>query len=146
MLEERYESAKERLPAAVRLIHGDAATAPLDLASCDIVFASTLFSSLLDDAFQQQLAERMWAWTKPGGAVLWYDFTYDNPANPDVRGVSLIRVRQLFPLGAISSCRVTLAPPLARRACALHPSFYGLLDSVPWLRTHILCWIHKPNE
>lgn len=146
LLDDRYESAREKLPLAVRLIHGDAATAPLEPVSCDLVLASTLFSSLLDDAFQQRLADRMWSWIRPGGAVLWYDFTYDNPANPDVRGVPLSRVRHLFPLGAITSRRVTLAPPLARRVSDLHPSFYSLFNSIPWLRTHVLCWIHKPNE
>ena len=29
----------------------------------------------------------MWAAVKPGGGVLWYDFTVDNPRNADVRGV-----------------------------------------------------------
>jgi hypothetical protein len=24
----------------------------------------------------------MWALTKPGGGILWYDFVYDNPRNP----------------------------------------------------------------
>jgi SAM-dependent methyltransferase len=146
LLDDRYETATERLPAGVRLIHGDAATTPLRPESCDLVFASTLFSSLLDDDFQQILANRMWSWVRPGGAVLWYDFTYDNPANPDVRGVPMSRIRQLFPLGKISARRITLAPPLARRVCALHPSLYSLLNSIPWLRTHVLCWIHKPNE
>jgi SAM-dependent methyltransferase len=54
--------------------------------------------------FQQRLAAAMWRWVKPGGGVLWYDFTVDNPRNPDVRGVPLARVRQLFP-----QARVTLA-------------------------------------
>ncbi len=25
------------------------------------------------------LLDRMWRWVKPGGGVLWYDFTFDNP-------------------------------------------------------------------
>lgn len=146
LLDDRYEAARARLPSAVQLIHCDAAKVVLEPASFHLVFASTLFSSLLDDAFQQQLAERMWSWTRPGGAVLWYDFTYDNPANSDVRGVSMARIRQLFPLGVLTSRRVTLAPPLARRVCALHPSFYGAFNSIPFLRTHVLCWIQKPHE
>ena len=28
----------------------------------------------------------------PGGGVLWYDFTVNNPRNPDVRGVPMKRV------------------------------------------------------
>ena len=103
-----------------------------------------VFSSLLDDAYQQRLADIMWRWLKPGGAVLWYDFVYDNPSNPDVRGVPLKRVKTLFPQGRLDVRRVTLAPPLARRACAVHPSLYGNLNLLPLLRTHVLCWIEKP--
>ena len=105
---------------------------------------STVFSSLLDDAFQQRLADAMWRWTKPGGAVLWYDFTVNNPSNPDVRGVPLARVRELFPQGRITTRRVTLAPPLSRLVCRVHPAAYGLFNALPWLRTHVLCWIAKP--
>jgi hypothetical protein len=103
-----------------------------------------VFSSLLDDVFQQQLAHCMWRWLKPGGAVLWYDFSFDNPRNPDVRGVPLARVRALFPTARIHARRLTLAPPLARPAARLHPAFWTLLNTVPWLRTHRLAWIEKP--
>ena len=86
----------------------------------------------------------MWRWTKPGGAVLWYDFTVNNPRNPDVRGVPLARVRELFPHGRITTRRVTLAPPISRLVCRVHPAAYGLFNALPWLRTHVLCWIAKP--
>jgi hypothetical protein len=68
----------------VRLIPGDASTLTLPPQSARLVLQSTVFSSLLDDAFQQRLADAMWSWVAPGGGVLWYDFTVDNPRNPDV--------------------------------------------------------------
>ena len=113
--------------------------------SQDIVFVSTVFSSLLDDAFQQRLADAMWRWLKPGGAVLWYDFTVDNPRNPDVRGVPLARVQALFPQGHVQARRVTLAPPLARAVCRVHPALYGVFNALPLLRTHVLAWVAKPR-
>ena len=76
--------------------------------------------------------------------MLWYDFTVDNPRNADVRGVPLKRVRALFPHGQIHAQRITLAPPIARRVTALHPSLYTLFNAVPLLRTHVLAWIAKP--
>ena len=85
----------------------------------------------------------MWTWVRPGGGVLWYDFTVDNPRNRDVRGVPVARIRQLFPEGRLRWQRVTLAPPLARRACRLHPSLYTLFNALPWLHTHALAWIDK---
>jgi ubiquinone/menaquinone biosynthesis C-methylase UbiE len=112
--------------------------------SQDIVFVSTVFSSLLDDAFQQRLADAMWRWVKPGGGVLWYDFTVNNPRNADVRGVPLKRVQALFPQGKLRSQRVTLAPPLARWVTRIHPSFYGVCNAIPWLRTHCLVWLERP--
>lgn len=144
LLSERCAQARGVLPQATRLIEGDALEADVADASQDLVFASTVFSSLLDDAFQQRLAAVMWRWTRPGGAVLWYDFTFDNPRNPDVRGVPLARVRALFPEGRIDAHRVTLAPPIARRLCRVHPSLYTLFNALPLLRTHLLCWIAKP--
>jgi SAM-dependent methyltransferase len=144
LLSERLAQARSALPAAVTLIEGDALQAAIEPASQDVVMQSTVFSSLLDDAFQQRLADAMWRWTKPGGAVLWYDFTVNNPRNTDVRGVLLARVRELFPLGHITTRRVTLAPPISRIVCRVHPAAYGLVNALPWLRTHVLCWIAKP--
>ncbi len=145
LLPERCEQARARLPAALRLLTGDACQADIAAGSQDLVLQSTVFSSLLDDAFQQQLAAAMWRWLRPGGAVIWYDFTVDNPRNPDVRGVPMSRVRQLFPQAAVTARRVTLAPPLARAACRLHPRLHDLLNLLPLLRTHVLAWIAKPG-
>jgi len=145
LLPERAAAARRQLPAATTLHEGDALALPFAAASFDIVYQSTVFSSLLDDAFQQRLAERMWAWLRPGGAVLWYDFTVDNPRNADVRGVPLARVRALFPQGRIEARRVTLAPPISRRVVRLHPAAYTVCNALPWLRTHLLCWISKPT-
>ena len=144
LLPERLAQARAVLPAGVALHAGDACAAPVADASLDLVLQSTVFSSLLDDAFQQRLAGAMWRWVKPGGAVLWYDFTWDNPRNPDVRGVPRSRVRALFPEGRIEAQRVTLAPPLARAACRVAPGLYPVLGAVPLLRTHLLAWIGKP--
>ena len=143
LLPERHEAASHGLPQAVTLLSGDAMVVPIAQASMDIVFQSTVFSSLLNDAFQQRLADAMWRAVKPGGAVLWYDFTVNNPRNPDVRGVPLRRVRALFPQGRFDARRVTLAPPLARALCRLHPALYGVLNSLPLLRTHLLAWVAK---
>ncbi|WP_457445585.1 class I SAM-dependent methyltransferase [Roseateles sp. P5_E4] len=139
LLPERLAAARAALPESVRLLPGDASEADVAPASQDLVLQSTVFSSILDDALQQHVADAMWRWLKPGGAVVWYDFTVNNPRNPDVRGVPLARVRQLFPQGAFTARRVTLAPPLARAL----PAAYGLLNLVPWLRTHRLVLIAK---
>ncbi len=144
LLPERHARARHVLPQATRVWLGDASAAPVEPASQDLVLQSTVFSSLLDDAFQQRLADTIWCWLKPGGGVLWYDFTVDNPRNADVRGVPLGRVRSLFPQGRLQHARVTLAPPIARAVTRLHPALYTLFNTVPLLRTHALAWITKP--
>jgi len=144
LLPERHAAARHVLPPSVTLLHGDAAALALPEGCADVVLQSTVFSSLLDDTFQQQLAHTMWLWVKPGGGVLWYDFTVDNPRNRDVRGVPMRRVRALFPQGRLQYRRVTLAPPLARAACCVHPALYGAFNWLPPLRTHVLAWIEKP--
>lgn len=145
VLPERLAMSRACLPEAVALWSGDAAEALIPPASQDIVVQMTVFSSLLDDAAQQRLATAMWRWVKPGGAVLWYDFTVDNPRNRAVRGVPLARLRRLFPDGQVEHRRVTLAPPLARRVARWHPSLYTAFNSLPLLRTHLLAWIDKPT-
>lgn len=143
LLPDRIAMARERLPAAVELLSGDANRLELTPSSFDVVYQSTVFTSLLDPDFQKRLASRMWEWTRPGGGVLWYDFTFDNPSNPDVRGVDLPRIRELFPDGRIEARRVTLAPPINRRVSRIHPSLYTAFNLLPFLRTHLLCWIGK---
>ena len=145
LLPDRLAQARERLPAALRLLAGDAAEADIPPASQDLVLQATVFSSLLDDAFQQRLADALWRWLKPGGAVIWYDFTVDNPRNRDVRGVPVARIRALFPQGTVTARRVTLAPPLARAACRVHPRLHDALNLLPLLRTHVLAWVAKPR-
>ena len=144
LLPERLAQARQVLPQAVTLWAGDASALAIAPASQHIVLQSTVFSSLLDDAFQQRLADAMWRWVTPGGGVLWYDFTVDNPRNRDVRGVPLARVRSLFPQASVTARRVTLAPPIARAVCRLSPALYPLFNALPLLRTHALVWLHKP--
>ncbi len=144
LLAERCAQARRVLPVGLGLHEGDALAMPLQAETQHIVFVSTVFSSLLDDAFQQRLADAMWRWVRPGGGVLWYDFTFNNPANADVRGVPLRRVRQLFPQATVRAQRVTLAPPIARFVTRVQPSLYTVFNCLPLLRTHALVWLGKP--
>ena len=143
LLPERADMARRVLPAEVQILNTDACVADLPPASFDLVFQSTVFSSLLDLPYRRQLAQVMWSWVRPGGAVLWYDFVINNPRNPDVRGVPLKEVKSLFPEAEVDAVRVTLAPPLARAVCRLHPSLYPVFNALPVLRTHRLVWLGK---
>ena len=104
---------------------------------------SPCFSSLLDSAYRESLARHVWNAVKPGGGVLWYDFRFDNPRNRDVRGRPGKGRPRALPGGTFRCRRITLAPPLARAAVRVHPSLYRVLNAIPLLRTHVLCWINK---
>ncbi len=144
LLDDRLSTARQRLPQAIAFYAGDASQLPLLDASFDIVYQSTVFSSILDDALQASLASKMWRLARSGGGVLWYDFTFNNPSNSDVRGVTVRRIRELFPEGDFWVQKVTLAPPIARRVVPVHPALYGVFNAFPFLRTHVLCYIKKP--
>ena len=139
----RLEEARRRLPASVELIDGDAPDVAFEPETFDVAMLFTVFTSLLDAGYRERLAKHVWHLVKPGGGVLWYDFRFDNPWNPDVCGVPVKAIRALFPEGTLHRRRITLAPPLARAAVRLHPSLYRLLNTIPLLRTHVLCWISK---
>jgi SAM-dependent methyltransferase len=143
LLAERADRARFLLPQATRVLEGDACALELPPASFDVVFQSTVFTSILDDGFQAELAGQMWRLAKPQGGVLWYDFIHDNPRNPDVRGIPVSRIRELFPHGRLTTWRVTLAPPLSRLVTRLHPGLYQAFNMLPFLRSHVLCWIAK---
>jgi SAM-dependent methyltransferase len=145
LIPERLAAARARLPAAVRLIGGDASTLELPAASFDVVFQSTVFTSMLDGGMQERVAARMWHLLRPGGAILWYDFTVDNPRNRDVRGVPVRRVRELFPAEPERVVRVTVAPPIGRVVARLGAWAYRCVGALPFLRTHAILWIPKPR-
>lgn len=143
LIEARAAQARSSLPAAVTIECGDASRTGHADGSFDLVFLSTVLSSVLDTALRGRICAEAWRLTRPGGGVLWYDFVYDNPRNPDVRGISRRTVRTLFPLAMPRFRRVTLAPPLGRAACRIHPALYRILNAVPLLRTHDIAWIGK---
>lgn len=143
MLPERVEGARGRFPA-IDFRVGNAEQLPYRNASFDILVAYTLFSSILDGAMARAVADEMTRVMKPGGGLLWYDFRYDSPSNPNVRGVRASRVRELFPTLRGSFLRLTLLPPLARRLGPVTGFGYPALSALPFLRSHLLALLVKP--
>ena len=75
LLDERFIVLSEHYPKA-HLISGDAGKIKEFDGFFDIVFQSTVFTSILDLEFKKHLASLMWKMKKADGVVLWYDFTY----------------------------------------------------------------------
>lgn len=140
LLLERFELLKETFPN-INIYKGDACEIDEDLNdSFDIVFQSTVFTSILDSNFKERLANKMWCMLKSGGIILWYDFVFNNPQNNDVRGVKKSEIIKLFKDSKkIIFNKTTLAPPIGRKVKKLYPLF----NIFPFLRTHIIAVIEK---
>jgi ubiquinone/menaquinone biosynthesis C-methylase UbiE len=138
----RVEQARMRLRAA-DIREGDASALPWEDGSFDLIVQGTVFTSILDAAMRHAVAREMTRLLAPGGAVLWYDFRYDSPRNPDVRGVRAGEIRELFPELGGRLHRVTLAPPLSRRLAPRAWSVARLLESLRVLNTHYLALLRR---
>jgi ubiquinone/menaquinone biosynthesis C-methylase UbiE len=138
----RLARARERLPAADLRI-GDAVDLPWETNSFQLVVASTLFTSVLDHKVRQLIADEISRVLAPGGALLWYDFAYDNPRNCNVRGIRRSEIKELFPALQGRIKRVTLAPPLTRLVAPYCWTLATFLESIPFLRSHLLAVLIK---
>lgn len=137
LLPERVASAHERFPELdVRV--GNAEHIDCADASFDLVLAYTVFSSILDNVMARNVAAEIERALKPGGVLLWYDFRYDNPRNPNVRKMSESMVRSLFPAFSGELRPITLLPPVSRRLGVTAPMLYAAMAALPPLRSHLL--------
>jgi ubiquinone/menaquinone biosynthesis C-methylase UbiE len=135
--ENRTRKAQESL-AGADLRVGDASELPWDDGSFHLAIASTLFTSILDPGVRRMVADEIMRVLVPGGALLWYDFAFNNPKNPNVRKVDREELKHLFPRLSGRVSTVTLAPPIARVVARRSWALANLLEAIPLLRTHLL--------
>jgi SAM-dependent methyltransferase len=135
--------ALPRAPSGLQLGVASADQLPFATSSFDLVCQLTMMSSVLDRGMRHRIAAELTRVLRPGGILLWYDFTV-NPFNRDVAGVPLRQLIALFPGAALRVERTTLAPPLTRLVAPRSWLSCALLESVPWLRTHLIATI-RPN-
>lgn len=144
LLEERVREGKQLCPPETTLQLGNASKLEFEDNTFDLVLQFTVFTSILDPEMKRSVASEMHRVLKPGGAVLWYDYFFSNPQNPDVRGVDRREIYLLFPRLSVSLKRITLAPPLGRTLGPIAPSMYRLLSAFKPLCTHYLGFFVKP--
>jgi ubiquinone/menaquinone biosynthesis C-methylase UbiE len=145
LLAERLAEAARLCPGGVSLSCGNAARLEHPDASFDIVLQSTAFTSILDISMKQQIGAEMLRVLEPNGLIVWYDYRVNNPWNPDVRGIGRREVEQLFPGCRVELQSITLAPPLSRSIAPFSVLCCQALESVPFLRTHLLGAIRKDD-
>ena len=119
---------------------------PLPAASCDVVIAQVLFSSLPSPQLELGVASEVSRLLKPGGWLVWMDIRYSNPANAAVHGISAARLSSLFPSWKADLASVGLIPPVARRLGPAAGILYPLLSTVPALRSHLVGRLRRPGS
>jgi hypothetical protein len=140
------EMAKKLCPN-LHIYCGSATELPWESLLFDIVCLHTVFTSILDQQMKHEIVKQVNRVLRDGGAVFWYDFIFNNPKNPNVRGIKAGEIRQLFGSYDIHLRKITLAPPIARLIPAsLLPVLYPLLSVVPILRTHYLGLLIKTKQ
>ncbi len=128
---------------SLQVVCGSASELPFPDGSFDFVSQFTLFTSVLNAPVKRQIAKEITRVLIPGGRFLWYDFAFNNPSNPDVRGIRLDELRRLFPCFSMTSRKITLAPPLGRAIGHLGPAIYHFVSKFRFLCTHYLCLLEK---
>lgn len=139
------DEAGRLLAAGADIRCGDATALPWADGAFDLVVQSTVLTSVLDPGMKRALAAEMVRVLRPGGAVVWYDFAYSNPANANVRGIGRREIAALFPGCRPSLSRVTLAPPVARRLVPYTWVGAAALEALWVLNTHYLGIIRTPG-
>lgn len=143
LLPDRVARAGELCPPGVHIQCANAAQLPFSWERFDIVFQSTVFTSILDEGLRRGVAAEMLRVVKPTGLILWYDYHVNNPWNKDVRGVKRREIYRLFADCRIHLEHITLLPPLARMLAPYSYSTCYWLEKFPPLCTHYLGVIRK---
>ena len=140
----RLERARRSVPQA-DLSVGSASDLPWPDESFDVVSQFLMFTTILDPALKRAVAKEMLRVLKPGGGILWFDFRFDNPKNPQVKGLRKKEIRSLFPLCDVQLQSTLLAPPISRFIAGRSWILGEALHQVSFLRTHYTGLVRKPG-
>ena len=141
---EAIAAATAAYPEATFIV-ASADEVPLPTASCDIVIARVLFSSLPSASLEGAVAREIGRLLKPHGWLVWLDIRYSNPTNHAVHGVSPRRLRSLFASWYRDVRTVGLLPPIARRLGFSAPVLYRSLSTIPAFRSHVVGRLRRPG-
>jgi len=136
-LELRAREAREFNPW-MRTIVGDAGTLPFPRDSFDLVYQSTMLSSVLEERRRERILHEIGRVLVPGGLFLSYDTRYRNPWNQHTRPLRISRIRRALPGWSIKAWSTTAIPQLQRLVAPLSLAMCDALESVPFLRSHLV--------
>lgn len=125
-------------------LQADGALLPFRDGAFDVVYQSTMLSSVLDRERRARILGEVRRVLGPGGLFLSYDTRYPNPWNRNTRPVSAAEFRAAFPGWRVSVRTCTPIPQLVRLFWFLPRTVWRAIERVPPLRSHLLAVVRKP--
>jgi SAM-dependent methyltransferase len=140
--EETPASGAARPP--VPWVIADAAQIPFRDGTFDMVYQSTLISSVIDPRVRHRIYLEIARVLRLGGLFLSYDMRYRNPWNSHTRALPRRELRREFTGWRLRARSVTGLPVLARLLLPRWSAACRLLESLAPLRSHLLALLEKP--
>jgi ubiquinone/menaquinone biosynthesis C-methylase UbiE len=152
ILPDRILAAK-RLWPQIRFVQGDASRMEFADDSFDLIFESTMFATLPDDALSAAIASEMVRVCRPGGHLMLVDWWTLKLGDPSYKALTRRRVANLFAVGRQTDLlrvyRGALVPPLGRWLSKWFPSaYFAVAAAFPFLVgqvTYLLQKLHSPD-
>jgi ubiquinone/menaquinone biosynthesis C-methylase UbiE len=128
----------------LRALVGDGTKLPFRDESFDVVYQSTMISSVLDASRRAAILKEAGRVLRPGGAFISYDMRYPNPWNRHTRPLGLAELRGAFAGWKLSAESVTGIPQIIRPLSRVSLPLCRLVEAVPIFRSHLLAFARKP--
>jgi len=125
-------------------VAGDAVTLPFRDNSFEIVYQSTMLSSLLDPGIRRAVLEEVARVLMPGGVFISYDVRYRNPWNPNTRPLRSRDLKEAFAGWSVTFASMTGIPQILRLLAPVSIGACRVIEGIPPLRTHLLAIARKP--
>jgi len=133
LMPERIAGA-QRLHPGVEWRQADARKLPFASQSFDVIFESTMFTTIVDDSTAQAIANEMQRVCRTGGWIVLVDWWMPKPGDTTVKALTRQRLRRLFDLKATlrfdKQFAGALAPPLGRFLSRRCPAAYFAVAAV----------------
>jgi SAM-dependent methyltransferase len=143
ILQERAGRARKAHSGLASMV-GNAEHLPFVDESFDVVYQSTMLSSVLDADRRARILEEAKRVLRRGGVFLSYDVRYPNPWNANTRPVGGSELGRAFSGWPVRIRSVTALPPLVRWLAPVSTLACRALESVALLRSHLLAVARKP--
>jgi SAM-dependent methyltransferase len=140
-----HASAAKGTNPWMNVLVGDASELPFPAGRFDLVYQSTMLSSVLDMGRRARILREIGRVVAPGGIFLSYDTRYLNPWNRQTRPVRAAELREALAHWTIRVWSATLLPPLMRAVLPVSAVLCRALEALPPLRSHLLVLAIKPR-